>query len=113
MQSFRVTLIVGFEYVGHVADGDEGLGVYGMDDVSHTGDLESVDHEIDHRFFRARITARGGNLRGTAFKGGGKGGVKGEEAMTANKIGAFVGSVPKTKTTAFKSTVTRNNNPAK
>ena len=33
--------------------------------------------------------------------------------MVANKIGAFVGSVPETKTTAFKSTVARNNNPAK
>ena len=29
-----------------------------------------------------------------ARKGGGKGGVKGGAAMTANKIGTFVGSVP-------------------
>ena len=36
--------------------------------------------------------------------------MKGEEAMTANKIGAFVGSVPETKTTAFMSTVAHNNN---
>ena len=41
--------------------------------------------------------------------------MKGGEAMTANKIGAFMGSVPETetKTTAFKSTVARNNAPAK
>ena len=48
-----------------------------------------------------------------AREGGGKGGVKEGEAMTANKIGAFVGSVPETKTTAFKSAVARNNAPAK
>ncbi len=39
--------------------------------------------------------------------------MKGEEAMTANKIGAFVGPVPEMRTTAFKSTVARNNAPAK
>ena len=33
--------------------------------------------------------------------------------MVANKTATFVGSVPETKTTAFKATVARNNNPAK
>ena len=45
-----------------------------------------------------------------AREGGGKGGVKEGEAMTANIIGAFVGPVPEMKTTAFKATVARNNN---
>ncbi len=48
----RTALIIGFKHIRHVADRHKRLRVNRMNHTAHTGDLETVHHEIDDRLIR-------------------------------------------------------------
>ena len=69
VRSCKMLSVVCFEHIGHFADGHEGFGIDGVDDVAHTGDPETVDNKVNDAFFAVGVAAFGGDFGGAAFKG--------------------------------------------